>query len=119
MRLLRSVLIPILDICINAFTVSKDRYVPILCNDFSKKIGEVKAKGVTGNIKSGLKGTYNIGAAGAQSIRENADWFYGLLYAIVLSLVVCIITIPSIAFFIMGLICYVLLKNKMKFVKGL
>ena len=88
-------------------------------NNINKKIGEIKAKGVTGNLKSGLKGTYNIGAAGAQSIRDNADWFYGMIYAVAISLAVCIITIPSIAFFIVGIICFVLLKGKMKYFKGL
>ena len=82
------------------------------------KVGNVLSKGVSGNIKSGLKGTYNVGAAGAQSIRENADWFYGMVYAIALSLAICIITIPSIAFFIVGIICYFLLKDNIKSIKG-
>ena len=88
-------------------------------NNISKKIGEIKAKGITGNLKSGLKGSYNVGAAGAQSIRDNADWLYGMIYAVAISLAVCIITIPSIAFFIVGIICFVLLKGKMKYFKGL
>lgn len=70
-------------------------------------------------IKGTYKSTYAVGAYGAETVRENADYFYGMLYAIVLSLAICIITIPSIAFFIMGLICYVLLKDKMKIIKGL
>ena len=93
---------------------------------FGMKEGSKKqavAKYATGAISKGskgaLKGINKIGAAGAQSIRENADWFYGFLYSIIISLAVCIITIPSIAFFVMGLVCYVLLKNNMKTVKGL
>ena len=88
-------------------------------DNINKKIGEIKAKGISGNVKSGLKGTYNVGAAGAQVVRDNADWFYGMIYAVAISLAVCIITIPSIAFFIVGIICFVLLKGKMKYFKGL
>ena len=77
------------------------------------------AQYTTGAAKGALKGINKIGAAGAQSIRENADWFYGFLYSIIISLAVCIITIPSIAFFVMGLVCYVLLRDNMKSVKGL
>ena len=87
----------------------------------SGKKGAV-ARYATGAVSKGVSGSIsavrNVGAAGAQSIRENADWFYGMLYAVAISLVVCIITIPSIAFFICGLICYVLLKNNMKAIKS-
>lgn len=84
----------------------------------NKSVAAFRAKGYKGHLKSSAKGLYNVGAAGAESIRENADWFYGVLYAIALSLVICIITIPSIAFFIVGIICYFLLKNNMKSIKG-
>ena len=84
----------------------------------NKKMADFKAKGVAGNLASAGKGLKNIGAAGAESIRENADWFYGMLYAVAISLAICIITIPSIAFFIVGIICYVLLKNNMKSIKS-
>ena len=61
---------------------------------------------------------YAAGAAVAEGIRNNADWFYGMLYAIVISLAVFMVVIPSIAFFIIGIICYFLLKDKMKTLKG-
>ena len=81
------------------------------------------AKLTTGAISKSVTGTvstaYNVGAAGAETIRDNADWFYGMIYAVAISLAVCIITIPSIAFFIVGIICFVLLKSKMKYFKGL
>ena len=81
------------------------------------------AKLTTGAISKSVTGTvstaYNVGAAGAETIRDNADWFYGMIYAVAISLAVCIITIPSIAFFIVGIICFVLLKGKMKYFKGL
>ena len=76
-------------------------------------------QGAKNALKSAGKGIYNIGASGAQVVREKADWFYGFLYSIALSLVICIITIPSIGFFIIGIFCYFLLKDKISGLKGL
>jgi len=72
-----------------------------------------------GLASKGLGKGYGAGAYVAQGIRNNADWFYGMLYAIAISLAVFMVTIPSISFFIVGIICYFLLKDKMKTLKGL
>ena len=61
---------------------------------------------------------YGIGSSAAEGIRNNSDWFYGLLYAIAISLAAFMIIIPSISFFVIGIICYFILKDKMKTLKG-
>lgn len=89
-------------------------------------IGAIGAAGVAptklgiakGLASKGLGKGYAIGSGAAEGIRNNADWFYGMLYAIVISLAVFMIIIPSISFFVIGIICYFILKDKMKTLKG-
>lgn len=69
--------------------------------------------------KNIAKGAYNLGASGANIIREKSNWIYGVLYSVALSLVICIITAPMIVFFIVGIICFFLLKDKIKYLKAL
>jgi len=85
-------------------------------------------KGVQKGLSSLKKGAskaispstyYNAGAAAARKFKDNAGIIYQILYAIALFIVFCIVTIPAIAFIIIGFFCYFLLKNRMKTIKGL
>ena len=69
-------------------------------------------KGIGGHI-------YGAGAAVGRQAKEWAPWFYGVIYAVAISLVVCIVVVPSVAFFVVGIICYILLKDKIKYMKAL
>ena len=73
-------------------------------------------------IKKKLKaaGTkvYNAGASLANKFKDIAPYLYSILYAVALFVVMCILIVPSAAFLIVGLICYLLLKSKMKYIKS-
>ena len=84
--------------------------------DKSKALGAKKSskdyrKSITGSV-------YGMGSRGVDSIKENAGWFYQILFSIAISLIICIIVIPSISFFFIALICFFLLKYKMSNLKG-
>ena len=61
---------------------------------------------------------YNYGARAGNAAKEWSGWLYSIIYSVAISLLLCIIIVPSIAFFIIGIICYFLLKNRMKVIKG-
>ena len=61
---------------------------------------------------------YEYGSRAGNSAKEWSGWFYSVVYSIAISLLLCIIVVPSIGFFVIGIICYFLLKNKMKVIKG-
>ena len=75
-----------------------------------------KASKLTG--KAFNKG-FDFGAAAAHKFTENTDLIYQILYSIALFIVICIVAVPSIVFLIIGIVCYFLLKDKMKTIKGL
>ena len=86
---------------------------------FAEKIGKFKERGLKGNLKSGFKGAYNIGASGAEAFKDNAAWLYGILYSIAATVAIFMLVVPSIAFFVIGIMCFFLLKDKVKYFKGL
>lgn len=61
---------------------------------------------------------YNVGAAAGEKAKEFAGWLYEILFAIAISLAICMVILPSLSFFIVGLICYFLLKSKMSSLKS-
>lgn len=61
---------------------------------------------------------YEYGSRAGNSAKEWSGWLYSIIYSVAISLLLCIIVVPSIAFFIIGIICYFLLKNNMKMIKG-
>jgi hypothetical protein len=65
-----------------------------------------------GNIKA-------FGDRSAESAKELAPWFYGIIYSISLALLTFLIFMPAIGFIIVGLICFVLLKDKVSYIKSL
>lgn len=72
--------------------------------------------------KEGMASGNMIGRAGyavAGQMKEYAGWFYQILYGIAIAIAICMIVLPSISFFIVGLICYFLLKYKIARMKAL
>lgn len=73
------------------------------------------------NSKSAKLGrmTYQAGAYTGDKFKEFAGWLYQILFAIALSIAICMVVLPSITFFIVGIICFFLLKSKMSSFKSL
>jgi len=83
------------------------------------KIKSVKAKDVKKGITTGATKMFDAGAAAAQGFKDNSDVIYQVFYSIAIFIVLCIVAIPSVALLGIGIICYFLLKDKMKTLKGL
>ena len=64
-------------------------------------------------FRSGLELTRQGGQYVADKFKEFASWLYEILFAIAISIAICMIVVPSIAFFALGLICYFLLRKKL------
>lgn len=77
------------------------------------------AKDVYNDPKKYLNKGFDFGAAAAHKIGDNSDLIYQILYSVALFIVICIVAIPSVGFLIIGIVCYFLLKDKMKTIKGL
>jgi hypothetical protein len=58
------------------------------------------------------------GAAG-RAVTDNADLVFQVLYSVAIFILICIVTIPALAFIVVGIICFVLLKPKMAALKAL
>jgi hypothetical protein len=70
-------------------------------------------------IKNSPTAMYDAGAAVAHKFKDNAGVIYQVLYSIAIFIVICIVLLPSLAFIVIGIICYFLLRGKMKVIKGL
>ena len=72
-------------------------------------------------LKGAVSPTKMFNAAGdaAHSFADNSDMIYRILYSIAIFIVMCIVIVPSLAFIIIGVMCYFLLKSRMKSIKGL
>lgn len=62
---------------------------------------------------------YDAGAAVAHKFKDNAGIIYQIIYSVALFIVLCVVTVPAMAFAIIGIMCFFLLKDKMKTIKGL
>ena len=88
------------------------------------KIKEAKDK-AKASLKKGAKklvspsAYYDAGAAVAHKFKDNAGVIYQIIYSVALFIVLCVITVPAMAFVIIGIMCFFLLKDKMKTIKGL
>jgi len=72
-------------------------------------------------LKGAVSPTKMFNAAGdaAHSFADNSDMIYRILYSIAIFIVMCIVIVPSLAFIIIGVMCYFLLKSRMKSIKSL
>jgi len=66
-------------------------------------------------LKSGYQGVANR----AERAKDFAPWLYGLIYSIAITILIFMIFMPAVAFFILGIICYNLVKGKISYIKGL
>ena len=62
---------------------------------------------------------YQAGAFVGDKAKEFAGWLYQILFAIAISIAICMVVLPSISFFIVGIICFFLLKSKISTFKSL
>ena len=78
-------------------------------------IAQYKAMRAAGMSKfgAGLQFGKQAGQYGVDKFKEFASWLYEILFAIAISIAICMIVVPSIAFFALGLICYFLLRKKL------
>lgn len=86
-----------------------------------KKLTEIKGFKDAGfsRVEIGKKMSYQAGSFIGNSFKNFATWLYELLFAIAISIAICMIILPSVSFFIIGIICYFLLKSKISTFKSL
>lgn len=70
-------------------------------------------------LKSAGKGMSSFAQNRVDSFKEFAPWFYGILYSIAITIIGCIVVLPALGFFFIGIVCYALLKDKIGYIKGL
>ncbi len=78
----------------------------------ASKASSLKSALTPSNIKA-------FGANRAEDAKDLAPWFYGIIYSISIALLSFLIFVPAIGFIIVGLICFVLLKSKISYIKSL
>ena len=93
----------------NALTHAKDKTVRALTTK----------EGAKGALHKGFKVGHEVGARLGEEFKERSSALYSLMYSVALFIIVCIIFVPTIAFIVGGIMCYVLLKGKMRTIKGL
>jgi len=81
------------------------------------EMSEMRKAGFT-KTQARAKMLYNVGAAAGEKFKEFAGWLYEILFAIAISIAICMVVLPSLSFFIVGLICYFLLKSKISSLKS-
>ena len=79
------------------------------------KLGTTLKHGKLDALKSGYQGVANR----VEKAQDFAPWFYGLIYSIAITILIFMIFMPALAFFILGIICYNLVKGKISYIKGL
>ena len=65
------------------------------------------------------KKPYDLSARAVGKFKEGAPWLYQILYTIAFTLILAILVLPSFCFFVIGILCFFLLKSKVKALKGL
>ena len=86
-----------------------------------RKIQEMQSMRAAGKSKLSIAGNmaYQAGAYVGDKAKEFAGWLYEILFAIAISIAICMVVLPSISFFIVGIICFFLLKSKISTFKSL
>lgn len=84
------------------------------------KMDNIKEMRSAGMSKFGVAKqlTGQAGQFAADKFKEFANWLYEILFALAISIAICMIVVPSIAFFALGLICYFLLRKKISSIKA-
>ena len=87
--------------------------------DKAKGVAKSGLKSAGSGIKSAGSGMYDAAGAASRGLIDSADLIFQILFSIAIFVVICIVLVPSLALLIIGIICYVLLKDKIKLLKGL
>jgi hypothetical protein len=84
------------------------------------KMGDIGAMESAGMSKFGVAKelTGQAGQYAADKFKQFASWLYEILFALAISISICMIIMPSIAFFALGLISYFLLRSKIATMKA-
>jgi hypothetical protein len=64
-------------------------------------------------------GINDLGSRTAGRLKDASPIFYQILYTIAFTLILAILVLPSLGFFVIGIICFFLLKDRVKKLKGL
>ena len=89
-------------------------------SSISSKASSIKSSlGKLETYKNAKDKTYDYGAKYANKFKDNASVFYGFVYSIAITILMFLIFVPAVGFIVIGFICYALLKNRMKAIKGL
>lgn len=86
----------------------------------SGTMGDIATMKGLGMSKAGIAKEL-AGQAGQYAVdkfKEFSGWLYEILFALAISIAICMIVVPSIAFFALGLICYFLLRKKISSMKA-
>ena len=86
----------------------------------SGTMGDIATMKSLGMSKAGIAKEL-AGQAGQYAVdkfKEFSGWLYEILFALAISIAICMIVVPSIAFFALGLICYFLLRKKISSMKA-
>ena len=86
--------------------------------ELGKKLSGLKEAGYN-KKQIAAKLAYQAGAFVGDKAKEFAGWLYEILFAIAISIAICMVVLPSISFFIVGIICFFLLKSKISTFKSL
>jgi fructose-specific phosphotransferase system IIC component len=61
----------------------------------------------------------NAAGKAVQAFKDNASFIYRILYTLAFTLILSILIFPSLAFFVIGILCYFLLQKKINTIKKL
>lgn len=100
----------------------KQKYDDSSLGQKMQKYKQLRATGVSRTEilgKGALNTTYSAGAWVGNTFKEYAGWLYEILFAVAISIAICMVVLPSISFVIIGLICFFLLKSKISSFKSI
>jgi len=105
-----------------AFKAMRQEKINELQNKYNKTaLGRLSVKSNAGFSKKAIlgKSIYNVGSYAGEKFKEFSGWLYQILFAIAISIAICMVVLPSLSFFIIGIICFFLLKSKISGFKSL
>jgi hypothetical protein len=88
-------------------------------NSAVSSIGDTLKDGKVDALKTGASESYDFAARRADDYKSFAPKLYGFIYSVAISVLMFLIFMPAVGFFIVGIICYSILKDKMGYIKSL
>jgi hypothetical protein len=103
-----------------------DKFAKSKLGQYNKGLGEMseklKEQGLTDDqITSTLRGKKYTDVKNyvGDKLSGFANWLYEILFAIAISIAICMVILPTLSFFILALFCYILLGKKIGSVKNI